>query len=304
MLRNTHSQPIIVALAAAIFASASPARAYFERLAVSSRVHAMGGAFVSVSDDPAAVILNPAGLAQIRSPSVLSTASQPYGLSDLGEYFVSAGIPVRVGTIGFSWHRFGLDGAATEHLFTLAFGRDLLRTLDASLSAGASLDVAHVAFSDYANSATAVTGALSLFLRPFPFIGAGYCVRNIGEPALEFGLAEPAPGGEAVGSTRLEAIHTFGFAYHWDSTLSILYERERGQDGVWRDRFGIEVKAGESLRVRSGLAGDDVTGGLGVTLSNVTIDAGVASHDVLGLSYIVSVGISLAGAGDGEGGEW
>jgi hypothetical protein len=295
---------MVLVLAAALAAAASPSQAFFERLAVSSRVHAMGGAFVSVSDDPAAVVLNPAGLAQIRSPSVLSTISEPYGVSDLGEYFFSAAVPTRVGTIGLSWHRFGLDGAVAEHLFTLAFGRDLVRTLDASLSVGAALDIAHVGYPDEGISATGVAGALSMFLRPFPFIGAGYTVRNVGEPELDFGLPEPASGGEDVGSTRLQMTHTFGFAYHWEKTFSVLYERERGQDGVWRDRLGLEVQAGQLLRLRSGLVGSDVTGGLGVTFSNVTIDAGVASHEVLGLSYIVSVGIALPIADEGEEDEW
>ncbi len=295
---------MVLALAAALVAAATPAPAYFERLALSSRVHAMGGAFVSVSDDPAAVVLNPAGLAQIRSPSVLSTISEPYGLSDLGEFFFSAGIPTRAGTIGVSWHRFGLEDAVAEHLFTLAFGRDLVRRMDTSLSVGAALDIEHVSYAEESMSATAVTGTFSMFIRPFPFIGAGYTVRNVGEPELDFGLPAPASGGEDVGSTRLELTHTFGFAYHWQNTLSVLYERERGQDGAWRDRIGVEVKAGDLLRVRSGLAGGDITGGLGVTVSNVTIDAGVASHEVLGLSYILSVGISLPVSGEGKEGEW
>lgn len=264
----------------------------------------MGGAFVSVSDDPAAVVLNPAGLAQIRSPSVLSTISEPYGLSDLGEFFISAGIPTRAGTIGVSWHRFGLDDAVSEHLFTLAFGRDLVRRMDTSLSVGAALDIEHLSYAEGSMSATTVTGTFSAFIRPFPFIGAGYTVRNVGEPELHFAPAAQSPGGEDVGATRLEMTHTFGFAYHWQNALSVLYERERGQDGVWRDRIGVEVKAGDMLRVRSGLAGGDITGGLGVTVSNVTIDAGVASHEVLGLSYILSVGISLPVSSEGSEDEW
>ena len=66
-------------------------------------------------------------------------------------------------------------------------------------------------------------------------------------------------------------------------------------------------RAGEHLRLRSGLVGANVAGGLGVLWSNVTIDAGVTSHDTLGLCYMVSVGISLpvkSGKGEGEEGEW
>jgi hypothetical protein len=68
--------------------------------------------------------------------------------------------------------------------------------------------------------------------------------------------------------------------------------------------MGVEVRAGDHLRIRSGLVGADVTGGIGVVWSNVTIDAGVMSHDVLGLSYLVSVGISLPKKSEGEEEGW
>jgi len=262
---------------------------------------------VSIADDPCAVVLNPAGLTQIRTASVLSTISEPYGLSDLGEYYLAAGLPTNFGTFGLSWHRFGLDGVTSEDLFTIAFGRDLIRTSqDASLSVGAGLDIAHVGYTDDAGgaSATVASGTLAVLLRPFPFIGVGYTVRNIGEPSFDFGQVSSGSGISAPGQTPLEATHAFGFAYHWEEKFSVVYERERGQDARWTDRIGIEVRAGDHLRVRSGLVGADVTGGLGVLWSNVTIDAGVTSHDVLGLSYLMSVGISLPREDEGKEEEW
>ncbi len=274
----------------------SHANAYFERLALSSRVYAMGGAYVSAADDPSAVVLNPAGLAQIYTPSVLSTISEPYGLSELRETFLAAALPTRVVSIGLAWHSFGLDGVTSENLFSLALGRDIIRTSqDASLSVGAGIDIARVAYSGELHvSETVLTGTVSMLLRPFPFIGAGYTVRHLGKPSLDFGLPSWSnPYGLEPGAARLEVTHTFGFAYHWERTFSILYERERGQDERWRNRIGVEVRAGDHLRLRSGLAGDDVAGGVGVAWSNVTVDVGVTSHGALGLSYLVSAGISL-----------
>jgi hypothetical protein len=294
---------LLVALAVALLSPAG-AGAYFERLALSSRVGAMGGAFVSVADDVTAVVLNPAGLAQLRSPAVISTVTEPYGITDLREYFVGAALPGRLASVGVSWHHFGLDGVTSEDLFTISAGKDIVRTSqDASLSVGGGVDIARVAYSDPLDaSATFVTGSLSVLLRPFPFVGAGYAVRNIGEPSLDFGSPSwPGMGGVETGATRLAATHTFGFAYHRDGMFSVLYERERAQDGRWRDRFGIEVTAGDHLRIRSGLSGRDVAGGVGATWSNVTIDVGVTSHGALGLSYVVSAGIALPAGGEGEG---
>lgn len=267
----------------------------------------MGGAFVSAADDASAVVLNAAGLARLRAPAVLSTVCEPYGLSDLREYFFAAALPTRFGSVGVSWHQFGLDGVTSENLFTVAVGRDIVRTSqDASLSVGAGVDVARVSYTDViASSKTAVTGSLSVLLRPFPFVGAGYAVRGIGEPSFDFALPDwENPRGTAPGGARLEATHTFGFSYHMDRMFSVLYERARAQDGRWRDRFGIEVGAGDHLRIRSGLAGRDVTGGVGVAWSNVTVDVGVTSHGALGLSYLVSAGIAFPSWGEEKGDGW
>ena len=295
----------MLAGALAVFGAVEPADAYFERLVISSRVHALGGAFVSVADDASAVLINPAGLTQTRTASVLSTISRPYGLSDLDEYFLSAVLPSKIGNFGVSWHRLALEGVTSEDLFTLAYGRDLVRTSqDASLSVGAAIDIGRVAYTgDDGVSEAVLTGTLSVLLRPFPFIGAGYTVRNIGEPSFDFVAVKTE--GTVAGGTPLRATHAFGFAYHWDHVFSVLYEREKGQDGEWNDRLGVEVRAGDLLRIRSGLVGGEVTGGVGVLISNVSIDAAVVSHDALGLSAVMSVGISLPGGGEeGEVEKW
>jgi hypothetical protein len=286
--------PVILAAVLALAGGVRPAEAYFERLVVSSRVQSLGGAFVSVADDASAVLLNPAGLTQAQSARVLSTISQPYGLSDLDEYFFAAALPSKIGCFGLSWHRLDLDGVTSEDLFTLGYGRDLVRTSqDASLSVGAAVDIARVSYGSYGESDAAATGTLSLLLRPFPFIGAGYTVRNIGAPSFEFDFPEFSGASGSPTRTKLAVTHTFGFAYHWEDSFTILYERERGQNGEWSDKLGVEVRAAGLLRLRSGLTSDGVTGGVGVVLSNVSIDAGVISHDALGMTAVVSVGIAL-----------
>jgi len=303
-VRTRRRSTILLVIAAVVLAAARPADAYFERLYLSARAFSMGGVFVSVADDPSGVVYNPAGLTQIPTASVLTTISHPYGLSDLNEYFLAGAIPTGIGAFGVSWHRFSLSDVVSEDLFTLAYGRDLIRTSqDASLSVGAAVDIARAAYADVSESETVVSGALSVLLRPFPVIGMAYTVRNIGEPTFDFALN----GGNSdawAGPTPLEMVHTFGLAYHWDRRVSILYERERGQDGMWRDRLGLEVKAGNALRLRSGLFDGSVTGGIGVNVSNVQIDAGVVSHDMLGLTYLISVGISLPKPKGEEVGEW
>jgi hypothetical protein len=272
----------------------SSANAYFERLFVSARARALGGTGVAVVDDAGATALNAAGLAQISKASFLSSLARPYQLSDLQENFLAAAVHTRLGTMGLSWHRFGLQDVTTEDLFTIAFAHDIIRdSQDASLSVGGSLDVARVGYSTgaYGDTKTVFTGSLGVLLRPFPMIGLGYSARNLGQPAFDW-----VPGD---GATRLGATHAFGLAYYWEENVLFTYERARGQADVWVDAFGIEVNAGDQVRMRGGLNSGGVTGGLGVRVSALTIDAGVSTHDVMGLTYYMSVSVTLRDSEEG-----
>jgi len=272
-------------MSAALLCS-SPAQAHFERLLVSSRTLAMGGAFVSVADDASASLVNPAGLAQSRSYSFLASLNRPYGIDGLEENFLAAAVPTGIGVFGLSWHRLSLDGATSEDLFSIAFGRDYIRnTLDASLSFGGSIDIARVSYSDPYNTSKAIaTGSLGMLLRPFPIIGIGYSVRNLGQSSFDF-----VPGG---GGTPLRAEQTWGVSYHWRQ-LSLLFERCRGQDRVWKNHLGLEVRIPSGLRIRSGLDDNDVTGGIGLNVSRVQIDIAVAAQDMIGSTYMVSIAYSF-----------
>ena len=280
---NRHTVVIVITILIAGLCLPATAAAYFERMFLSTRTLSLGEAFVAVADDPSAAIENPAGLAQIRSLSMLSSLVKPYGLSDLEESYLAAALPVKIGVAGLSWHRLSLNGVTSEDLFSLAFGYNYIRnTLDASLSFGASVDLARVSYAEpYNTSETAVSGSFGVLLRPFPIIGIGYAVRNLGQSSVDF-----IPGG---GGTPLKVIHTWGLAYHWEQ-VSFLYEREMTPDRNWKNHLGLEVRFPSGLSFRSGLIGGDVTGGIGVRISHFMIDMGAAAHEELGTSYIISVG--------------
>jgi hypothetical protein len=267
----------------------SPANAYFERLFVSARAVSLGGAFVAVADDPSAIVINTAGLAQITSLSFLSSVDRPYELSDLRENYIAAVIPTKIGSVGLSWHRFALQDVTSEDLFTIAFGGDYIRnSQDASLSFGGSIDIARVGYSRvYTDSKTVVTGSLSVLLRPFPIIGIGYSIRNLGQPSFDWVAGD--------GKTNLKTTQAFGFAYHWERRATFVYERAMAQNGP-----GVEIDTGKRLRIRGGLNDGDVTGGLGLTVSRIIVDAGVAGHHVMGLTYYISLGLSFPSKQTGE----
>lgn len=265
-----------------------PASAYFERVYSSARIIALGGAFTGIADDPAALYANPGGLTSVRGYSFLATVIKPYGIDDLEESCFSAVVPVGIGTAGISWHRLSLSGVTAEDRLSIGFGRDYIRTSqDASLSFGGSIDIARVSYQDrFVDSRSVVTGSAGVLLRPFPIIGVGYCVRNLVPRTFDF-----LDGG---GETRLERTHVWSLAYHWDNRVSIVFDRGRDQRARWSNRIGIEVFALPGLVLRSGVNDQGVSGGIGIERSGVRIDAGLSSHDVMGMSYVISAGYSFS----------
>jgi len=282
-------------MAAALLAIAipQPSRAFFERVATSARSTAMGGAFVGLANDPAALFVNPAGLAENPAVSFLSSFHKPYGLADLNEGFAGAAYRTPFGVIGGAWHYLGLREAVSENLVTIAFARDLVRnTQDASLSLGASIDLAAVSAATLGTSETAVTGGLGVLLRPFPVIGIGYSVRNLVES--EFDLEPGRPGG-----ATLRRVQAWGISYRWHQTVTLTAETRQSQAGDqpsrWQNRGGLEIVAHPMLRVRGGMDGRHATGGFGVTVRGIAFDVAVLSHERLGTTYVFSLGYARGG---------
>jgi hypothetical protein len=290
MVKNAYCKAralLLVPVVLTVFSG--PSLAHFELSHASSRAMALGGAFCGFADDPSAVHYNPAGLTNSSSISFLSTYLKPYGIDDLDESSVAAVFPMKFGAAGLSWHRFTLRGVMAEDLITLGFGKDYIRTSqDASLSFGGSVDIARVSSGDrYRGSNTKVTGSLAVLLRPFPIIGIGYCVHNLVPHTFDF-----VSGDEG---TRLERTHVWSLAYHWNNAVSIVYDRERDFGGSWNNHLGIEVTVQRGLQLRSGLNGGNVCGGAGLIVSGVIVDVGVASHEDLGASYVLSIGYRFHG---------
>lgn len=277
------NQRFLVAVVLAVV-SAAPAHAHFENPVASSRQLALGGALVSVASDATAAVINPASLVQLHRWSVVSTYQRPYGVADLDEAFAAAAFRAdNIGAVGVAVHYTGLRDVMSETMVTLALARDLIRTSeDASLSIGASVDLARVSVSDRFDASESVaSGGAGLLLRPFPAIGVAYTMRNITEPDIDL-----LDGG---GSTPLERTQAWGLSYVWHQRVGFIYERKH--DGShWRDHVGIEVDLGPNLDIRSGVGRGLAAGGVGISWRGMTLDAGFSSHEFLGSSYVVTVG--------------
>jgi hypothetical protein len=287
--RISHRRRRVVALInAAAFAAcvALPglSHAHFEAVVLSARNTALGGAFVSVADDPTAVLVNPAGLTLTTRAGGLATYNQPFNVTGLDGGFAAAAVPVKkAGVLGASWHHLGLQGAMAENLITVAFARNLVATSqDASLSVGLSVDYLRASADRFGSSDDLLTGGFGVLLRPFPSIGMGYAMRNARRGDIH--LLEGGPG------TEVNRQQAWGLAVHWHNRVAVNVERGQAATGEWRNHAGVEVIAHPNLHLRGGVDGRFVTGGFGVLWQGIRADVAVSSHDRLGATYVFTIG--------------
>jgi hypothetical protein len=285
--------PRRLALAALFVCAAAPrAHAHFEGALLSARTAALGGSFTAIADDPSAVVENPAGLSGITRTTLLATYQRPYGIEGLDEGFVAVAVPVRWVSLGASWFHRGLDDALSEDRVTLALARDIKRTSeDASLSIGVGVDFATVSAQgalDGSDQAFALNAGV--LLRPFSFIGMGYRIQNINQPALDV-----VSGG---GTTELKRAQAFALSYYWQERLIVTAElfQDVGFDSSWQSRGGIELRVGRYVSLRGGLVDAHASAGVGLTWRTVGFDAAFRSHDSLGESYVVTLRYAHANA--------
>ena len=269
--------------ACVVLAHAGIAQAYFERMVLSARTAGMGGASVAVADDPSAVRDNAAGLSGIPSLSFLSTYDRPYGVDVINEGYLAAAMPLSGLSAGISWFHRSVQDALSEDLLTLALARDLKRTSeDASLSVGATIDLAHVSTeAEESSSQTAVTFGASVLLRPFSFIGLGYSIHNIVEPSFDLI--------EGSGDTKFARAQTLGLSYYWQQRLLATVEGRQDAQGDWKTRGGLEVRIQNHVFLRGGLDQAQVTAGAGIAARGFTVDLGMASNDDLGATYLFTL---------------
>jgi len=272
-----------VLVACILVARAETAHAYFERVVLSARSASMGGAFVSVADDPSVVRANAAGITGIPALSLLATYNQPYGVSEINEGYLAAVLPFSGLSAGVSWFHRDVEDALSEDLVTLGLARDLKRTSeDASLSIGANVDFARVSTQAVGSEAhSAVTFGASVLLRPFSFIGLGYSIHNIIEPSFDV-----IEGG---GDTTLERAQALGLSYYWQDRLLATMETRQDSEGDWKTRGGLEVRIENHVFLRGGLDESHLTAGAGIAARGFTVDLGMASNDDLGATYLFTL---------------
>ncbi|MEO5616824.1 MAG: hypothetical protein ABIS67_03555, partial [Candidatus Eisenbacteria bacterium] len=288
---------------AALCAASAPAHGYFELTSAGARLVALGPSAMGVVDDVSAYHWNPAALASLSGPELLLDSSKPYGVDNLAENAIAAGMKAWGTGWALAWHRTAVADVYAEDQFCAAAGRTLVRTEGGSqLDAGTTFIFGRAAFQPFAvpGAGTADYGAVSKgsfdvgarWRTPWK-MDVSWLARDILQPRYEFAYGS---GGE-----RLSMHHEIAAAFRWNRESTLNAGWAQGARGRATISAGLEILFFDVFAIRSGLSNLASTyqattspnelqfsGGFGVFHRGYFIDAAAGTHHDLGASYRVS----------------
>ena len=195
-----------------------PAVAAFEDLGAGARAIGMGNAFTAVSDDGQAGYYNPAGLASLSRPELVSSYGRLYmGTDDgstLGAGYAAYAHPLGNdrGGLSASWSNMSLSGAYSENVLRLSYGRDLGERWRAGMSLKwLMLKIGQDEYTerdpvfDYGgkDSAASVGVDMGAQLRLGDAYRLGMAFTDLNRPDVGFSVQERVPLGFKAGAARL-----------------------------------------------------------------------------------------------------
>jgi hypothetical protein len=286
----------------------------FLRNDVSPRAAALAGSFVSITNDPNSIFYNPAALSTLEAP-----------MGSIG--FFKHLLDINAGYVSYSeeFEDLGSFGAGILYTNYGTFeerddlGNDLNRTFGASdfavavgysnlleenLHYGATVKFIYSTIAGYSSTGLAADFGL-LYTVPESKVTLGLSIRNAGSQLSSYmSTSENLPLDFAVGASIVprglplllnvnfhklnEDQENIGdrfraFSVGGEFTLSRVLQARVGYDNEKRK----DLKIGTS----SGLAG--FSGGVGITVSNYTVDYSLSSLGKIGELHRISVGTSL-----------
>ncbi len=282
----------------------------FLRNDVGARAAALAGSFVSVTEDATVLFYNPAALTTLGSPQ--GSLGFFKHLLDINSGYVSYSQPIAdIGTVGGGviFTNYGSfdetdDIGNTLGTFSasdLALVAGFSSLLDENLSYGVNLKFIYSRIAGY--SSTGLAGDVGILYRvPDSRVTLGASIRNIGAQLSSYlSTKEDLPVDVAIGASVVprglplllnlnfhklnEEVDTFGdrfraFSIGGEFTLSRVLQLRFGYDNERRK----ELKIGTS----AGLAG--FSGGLGITISEYTVDYALSSLGKVGSLHRISLG--------------
>lgn len=283
----------------------------FLRTDVGARAGALAGSFVTITNDPATIFYNPAGLGTLEEPmgslgffkhlldinSGYATYSQP--ISDLGHFGVGV-LYVNYGSFDET-DDFGNKTGNTFSASDLAFSLGYSNTIDENLYWGANAKFIYSSIAGEKSTGLAADLGI-LYTIPESRVTLGASLRNLGTQLTSYlSTKENLPVDFVVGASVVpkgiplllnlnfhklnEEAKTFGdrfkaFSIGGEFTLSRVLQARVGYSNEQRQ----ELKTGAS----AGLAG--FSGGIGITVKEYKVDYALSSLGSIGALHRITIG--------------
>ncbi len=273
------------------------------RASQGARASAMGEAYVGLADDASALYWNPAGLGRLTRYHF--TIGHQQWFADITDEQLHAAFPTGPGAFAVSaayssdpgieaWdenNRFIYEFNTWQGVAALGYGATIVPGFQLGLSAKGFVHDLHTGWG-YGGGAD-----LGVMYQPVRSLGIGAAARNFGVGYYSGELLD------------LPSEATVGVNYHgrtYDAVLDFVYP----MDNDWNVRAGLEYRPVPFLGLRLGyrtgpfdpatlgyLTG--LTGGIGASLGNLSLDYAIVPYGALGLTH--RVGLSLRAARTGSG---
>jgi len=260
-------------------AMALPVHAAFELRHASARASAMGNAFLASSGDPAALFINPAGIASINSPEVSFLYNKPFaGLPNvnLNAGHAAFALPTKHGHIGLGYALFDANSLLQEQTLALSYGTKIkgihmgltAKQLSHSYNTGSDPLAASDPVFAKGTSKSAMAFDVGAIAPLGKMLKAGIAVRNLNQPDL--GLVSEDRIAREIQTGLMLNMSGMGIKATGDIFFRAAQAGEVKQTPT--PFLGLEKTFKSPLALRIGANTNEFTGGFGITLSNLTFD--------------------------------
>lgn len=254
----------------------------------SPRIAAMGGAGVSIENSVWSAYYNPAGLSSLANAQAGASYIRLYNMNFFKNFFggIAYPLPEKYGTLSLNFQYFGVDyegeNLSGEYTFSLSHGFYLLKDIHSTLALGYSLKGYHWNLGTSVEgvklgSATALGIDVGLMASVYSRTYIGVYLLNLNSPQVGQFTKYDLP-------QRVVA----GISYQpYDGvTTSLDFNHLIGQEEteVWG---GAEFQVFQYIFLRFGGTTNPnrFSAGLGLNVSNFSIDYGLRTHSELGETH-------------------
>ena len=248
-----------------------------------ARSLALGNAFVALSENADAIFTNPAGLGRNNQLNLTVSHQKLYGISNLYNSMISISLPTPIFRTGLAIQQISLLNIYSEKILYLS-AASILRIKDKPIRFGGSVKFESVSVKKY-NSADSPSnldmdlGFLIDFTKNLYF---GYSLKYILEPEFIF----------ISDGDKLNKVQTTGVCYKWRDSVYFLSDYvNTDSKSFWN--LGSEIWFFNVFSARLGMSNERLTMGFGLKTKKWSIDGAVLSHEQLGSTYRISLGISM-----------